>query len=145
MTAPITSKNSPLRSIPSPKSKLLLVADSPERLKQMKTGISASDFEITGACSVDELRVACRGHHDLALFDVEAMQVKPMLATLRGSAGHKTVMTLVESSRLSEDHTLAGLLPTFRAMPCTQVQMNELMLQFRGGDRRATERQPIIL
>ncbi|MGH9800387.1 MAG: hypothetical protein ACRD82_08490, partial [Blastocatellia bacterium] len=110
MTAPITGQNTPLRSVPSPKSKLLLVADSPERLKKMKTGIRAADFDVTGVCSVDELRAACRSHHDLAVLDVETVQIKPMLSTLRASAGHKTIMTLVESSRLNEDQNLAGLL-----------------------------------
>ncbi len=145
MTAPITVQNTPLRSIPSPKSKLLLVADSPERLKQMKTGVRAANFEITGVCSVDELRAACRNHHDLAVLDVEAVQVKPMLSTLRSSAGHKNIMALVESTRLIDDQTLAGLLPTFRAMPCNQVQMAALMQQFSESGKRSSDKRPVLL
>lgn len=145
MTASITSQNSPLRSIPVPKSKLLLVADSPERLREMKTGISGSRFEITGACSVDELRSACRSHHDFAVFDVEAIQLKPMLSTLRSSAGHKTIMALVDASRLSDDQWLAGLLPTFRAMPCNQFQMSELMKTFSEEGKRMTDSRPVLL
>ena len=145
MTALMTSQNSPLRSIPVPKSKLLLVADSPERLKKMKTGISGNRFEITGACSVDELRSACQSYHDLAVFDVDATQLKPMLSTLRSSAGHKTIMALVEASRLNDEQWLAGLLPTFRAMPCNQVQMIELMKSFSEENKRVRESRPILL
>ncbi len=146
MTVPVIIQNSPLRSIPSPKSKLLLVADSPERLKKMKTGIGVNEFEITGVCSVDELRTACRSHHDLAVFDVEAVKIKPMLSVLRASAGHKTIMALVESSRLDEEYGLAGLLPTFRAMPCNQAQLLALMRHFQQeGKRAAADRRPLLL
>lgn len=146
MTAPGISQKSPLRSIPSPKSKLLLVADSPERLKKMKTGIGVNEFEITGVCSVDELRTACRGHHDLAVFDVEARKIKPMLTALRASAGHKTIMALVDSSRLDEEPGLAGLLPTFRAMPCHEEQLLMLMRHFgREGKRAAADKRPVLL
>ncbi|MBS1788991.1 MAG: hypothetical protein JST85_14770 [Acidobacteria bacterium] len=145
MTAAITNQNSPVRSIPLPKSKLLLVADSPERLKQMKTGISLNGFEITAVCSVDELRSACKSNHDLAVIDVEAMQLKPMLSALRTSASHKTIMALVETSRLSEDQGLAGVLPTFRAMPCNQTQMTELMNLFREDRQRVGDRKPVLL
>ena len=146
MTAPMISQNSPLRSIPSPKSKLLLVADSPERLKQMKAGIGGNGFEITGVCSVDELRTACRGHHDLAVFDVEAVKIKPMLTALRASAGHKTIMALVESSRLDEQQGLAGLLPSFRAMPCNESQLLMLMRHFgQEGKRAVADKRPVLL
>lgn len=146
MTAPVIIQNSPLRSIPSPQSKLLLVADSPEQLNKMKTGIGVNGFEITGVCSVDELRTACRNHHDLAVFDVEAAKIKPMLSALRASAGHKTIMALVESSRFDEEYGLAGLLPTFRAMPCNQAQLLMLMRHFgQEGKRAAADRRPVLL
>jgi hypothetical protein len=145
MTGSIIGQNSPLRTIPLPKSKLLLVADSPDRLKKMKNEVRVADFEITGVCSVDELRVACRNHHDLAVLDVEAVQVKPMLSALRSSAAHKTIMALVESSRLSEDQNLAGLLPTFRAMPCNQAQMAALMRQFGENGKRSSDKRPVLL
>ena len=145
MAAPITSQNSPIRSIPSPKSRLLLVADSPERLKQMKLTINANGFEITGVCSVDELRSACRAHHDLAVFDVEVGQLKPMLSVLRTSSGHKTIMALVESSRLNDDYGLAGLLPTFRAMPCNQVQLATLVQHFVEDGKLKASSRPILL
>lgn len=145
MLAPITSYNTPLCPAPKPKSRLLLVTDSPERLKTLKAGLAESNFEITCACSVDELRAACRNHHDLAIVDVEATHVQPMLSTLRSSAGHKTIMTLVESSRLSKDQPLAGLLPSFRAMACNQVQMAALVELFIAGGKRTTVSHPVLL
>lgn len=145
MSAPIISHNTPLRPVPNPKSKLLLVTDSPERLKSLKANLADANFEITSACSVDELRTACRKHHDLAAVDVEAANVKPMLSTLRASAGHKAIMLLVESSKVGNDPNLAGVLPTYRAMPCNQTQMVELMKLFNDGDRQAATNRPVLL
>lgn len=145
MLAPITSYNTPLRPVPNPQSKLLLVTDSPERLKSLKASLADANFEITSACSVDELRTACRNHHDLAAVDVEAVNIKPMLSTLRASAGHKAIMLLVESSKVGNDPNLAGVLPTFRAMPCNQNQMLALMKMFNDGGRQSTVNRPVLL
>lgn len=145
MLAPITSYNTPLRPVPNPKSKLLLVTDSPERLKALKSGLADANFEITCACSVDEVRTACRNHHDLAAVDVEAANVKPMLSALRSSAGHKAIMLLVESSKVGNDPNLAGVLPTYRAMPCSQTQMLALMKQFNDGGRQSAANRAFLL
>jgi DNA-binding NtrC family response regulator len=145
MLAPITSYNTPLRPVPNPKSKLLLVTDSPERLKALTSGLADANFEITCACSVDEVRTACRNHHDLAAVDVEAANVKPMLSALRASAGHKAIMLLVESSKVGNDPNLAGVLPTYRAMPCSQTQMLALMKQFNDGGRQSAANRAFLL
>jgi DNA-binding NtrC family response regulator len=145
MFAPITGYNTPLRPVPNPKSKLLLVADSPERLKALKAGLADANFEITCAESVDELRAACRNHHDLAAVDVEAINIKPMLSALRASAGHKAIMLLVESSKVGNDPNLAGVLPTFRAMPCDRTQMLALMHLFNDNGRQSTATRPVLL
>lgn len=144
MLAPITSYKTPLRPVPGSKSKLLLVADSPERMKALKAGLSESNFEITCVCSVDELRVACRNHHDLAAVDVEAASIKPTLSALRASAGHKTIMLLVESSNVGNDPNLAGVLPAYRAMPCNQTQMLRLVKMFNDGDRQTSANRPVL-
>lgn len=145
MLAPMTSYNTPLRPVPKPKSRLLLVTDSPERLKALKAGLAEANFEITCASSVDELRSACRNHHDLAAVDVEAANVKPMLSALRASAGHKAIMLLVESSKVGNDPNLAGVLPTYRAMPCNQTQMLALMKMFNDGGRQSISNRGVLL
>lgn len=145
MLAPITDYNTPLRPVPSPKSRLLLVADSPDRLTAIKAGLADANFEITCAASVDELRAACRNHHDLAAVDVEATSIKPMLSTLRASAGHKAIMLLVESSKVVNDPSLAGVLPAYRAMPCDRAQMMTLMRLFNDGGRQSTASRRVLL
>lgn len=145
MLAPIKANNSPLRLIPAPKPRLLIVSDSPENLKSLKAGISEADFEISSVCSIEDLGSACREYHDLAVVDVEATKLKPMLSTLRSSTGHKAIMLLVESSRVTNDPNLAGVLPAFRAMPCNHTQIQTLVRLFSQGDKKSSAEKPMLL
>ncbi len=146
MLAPINIHNTPLRSAPVLKPRLLLVADSPEQLKTLKAEVPQADFQTTSVCSLDELQTACRDYHDLAVFAVDASQLKPMLSAFRSSAGHKASMLLVESSRFSNDLSLAGVLPTYRAMPCNHTQIRTLVKLFgQGGNNRSQTSRPVLL
>ena len=127
MLAPTVHHTSPLRLAPMPKPRLLLVGDSAERLRSLQAGINRNEFEITPVCSLEELRDACREHHDLAAIDVGPAQIAPMLKILRTSAEHAEIPLLVESARLYNDHSLAGVLPSYRAMPCSRTDMLTLM------------------
>lgn len=145
MLAPITVHNTPLRPIPSPKPRLLLVADSPEKLRMLKAEIPQADFQITSVGSLEELRAACRDYHDLAVFDVGTTDIKSMLSTFRSSAGHKTSMLLVESSRFNNDPNMTGVLPTYRAMPCNHAQIQTLVQLFGQGSTRSQADRPVLL
>lgn len=127
MLAPGISYNSPFRPVPAPKTRLLLITDSTERLKEVKDGISAGDFEITGISSLHELRAACRKHHDLVVVDVGSTQIRLILSFLRNNPRHSSIPLLVDSTRLHENPGLAGVLPTFRAMACNHVEIRALL------------------
>jgi DNA-binding response OmpR family regulator len=127
--------NSALQSVPFPNSKprLLLVSDSYDRLKSLEAGLSNNEFDITTVCSLEDLVTACSGCHDLVALDVSPEQIAPMLKQIRSSASHTTVPVLVEVTRLTSDLSLAGLLPEYRAMPCSRIEM--LALVQRGVER----------
>lgn len=135
MLAPTVSYNSPFRSVPAPKTRLLLIADSAERLKELKTEISSADFEITPVSTLDDLRAVCRNHHDLAVVDVGSAQIRPVLSTLRANPWHATVPLLVDSTRLYENLGLAGVLPSFRAMACNRAEMRMLLRMYCHGSQ----------
>src|SRR5262249_27982718 len=126
--------NSALQSVPFPNSKprLLLVSDCHDRLKSLEAGLNHNEFDITAVCSLDELVVACRAGHDVVALDVGPTQIETMLREIRTSAPHKTIPVLVEATRLTNDLTLAGLLPEYRAMPCSYTEM--LTLVQRSND-----------
>jgi len=121
--------NSALQSVPFPNSKprLLLVSDSYDRLKSLEAGLNNNEFDITTACSLEELVTACKDCHDLVALDVSPDQIGPMLKQIRTSASHTTVPVLVEATRLTSDLSLAGLLPEYRAMPCSRMEMLALV------------------
>lgn len=121
--------NSALQPItfPSSKPRLLLVSDSHDRLKSLEAGLSNNGFDITSVCSLEDLASACDNCHDLVALDVSPEQIAPMLKQIRTSASHTTVPVLVEATRLTSDISIAGLLPEYRAMPCSRMEMLALV------------------
>jgi DNA-binding response OmpR family regulator len=121
--------NSALQSVsfPTSKPRLLLVSDSYDRLKSLEAGLNHNDFDITLVCSLEELVTACCNCHDVVALDVSPEQIAPMLKQIRASALHTTVPLLVEATRLTSDFSLAGLLPEYRAMPCSRMEMLALV------------------
>jgi len=134
--------NSALQSVPFPISKprLLLVSDSNDRLNSLKAALNHNDFDITAVCSLEELVVACHDCHDVVALDVSPAQIAPMLKHIRTSAWHTTVPVLVEATRLTNDLTLAGLLPEYRAMPCSYAEM--LLLMQRNNEVNSDDSSP---
>lgn len=122
-----------VRTVPTPinimratNSRLLIVSDEPKHLKALQSELSVNGVEITNATTTEEVRLACISGHDLAVVDVEPGKVIDVLETLRGSEGHGDISVLVDTSRLQEDPSLAGVLPTFRAMPCNSEELVRL-------------------
>jgi DNA-binding NtrC family response regulator len=108
------------------KSRLLLVSDQPSHLKALQAELNVGEVEITNATSAEEVRDACRAGHDLVIVDVEPGIVVDVLETLRASEGHGEISVLVDNSRLVTEPKLAGVLPTFRAMPCNFEELVRL-------------------
>jgi len=119
-------------SFPPTKPRLLLVSDSYDRLRSLEAGFNHNEFDITTVCSLEELIDACCACHDLAALDVSPAQIEPMLRHIRTSESHMAIPVLVEATRLTNDFTLAGLLPEYRAMPCSHSEM--LTLLQRGNE-----------
>jgi hypothetical protein len=106
--------------------RLLIVSDEPKHLKALQAELGVGEVEITNATTMEEVRCACRGGHDLAVVDVAPGKVVDVLETLRGSEGYGDISVLVDKSRLATEPSLAGVLPTFRAMPCSSEEIVRL-------------------
>lgn len=114
-------------SFPTSKPRLLLVSDNIDRLKLLATGLNQNEFVITTVCSLEELIAACSSCHDMVALDVSPTQIAPMLRQIRTSAWHRAIPVLVDATRLNNELALAGLLPEYRAMPCSRPEMLALM------------------
>ena len=118
--------NRRLIPIAKAKPKLLIVSDTPEHLINLRAGLSGGEVEITSATSAEELRYACHAPHDVAVVDVAPGRLVNVLRALRDSEENKNASVLVETSRLMPEPGLAGILPAYRAMPCSNDQLIEL-------------------
>jgi hypothetical protein len=97
----------------------LLVADEPDRIKKLELAFVHDAVRLTKALTAEELAQSCRWRHDLAIVDVGKEHLVEVLKALRESKNHAGILILVEGSRLPYDQSLAGVLPTYRAMPAS--------------------------
>ncbi|MGH9838247.1 MAG: hypothetical protein ACREEM_05635 [Blastocatellia bacterium] len=124
--------NRAAKLIPRPirQTRLLLVSDSAERLKDLLSTIDHPEFDLTCVSSFEEFLLACRDEHDeydVAVLDVLPTELIPMLKAIRTSEKNAGAAVLVEASRVNDDMNLAGVLPLYRAMPCSQAEMIALL------------------
>ena len=105
---------------------LLLISDVPERLQRLESTLRICEVALTRAGTAEELTESCRREHDLAIIDVEPERLAEVLKTVRESEGHASIPVLVECSRLTLDSALAGVLPAYRAMPCSFDELMKL-------------------
>jgi CheY-like chemotaxis protein len=103
--------------------RVLVVSDDPEGSRALHAALSVEGVEFTTVGNPDRLiRAWCRGH-DLAVVQVIAGRLSAVLHTLRSCRECQGIPVLVDISRLAGDGQLAGLLPTYRAMPCSLEQI----------------------
>ena len=107
------------------KARLLIVSDE-KPLNYLQSELKLSEIEITRATSTEEIKRACFSGHDLVVVDVAPGKVVDVLEALRGSDGCKDISVLVDTTRLIGDASLAGVLPSFRAMPCNSSELLKL-------------------
>lgn len=112
----------------NPKLRILIVCDVAEQLQELQTALGACQVELFTAASIDELR----NIHDSVQFDLAVVDVNPnliviALSLLRGNSACGEATILVESRQVTGNLALAGVLPSFRAMPCSRNDLLRLV------------------
>ena len=130
----------------SDKPRLLIVTDCSDRLRSLKASIHTDgvELEITGTASSEELSRACHSEHDLVVIDVGAARLPEVLRALRSSERYSRISLLVEASRVLNEPGLAGLLPKYRAMPCSRSDMLKLARRLTAGEVRHRTRRMLL-
>lgn len=129
------------RRQPMVRPRFLIVCDSADRLKRLRSPLNTGEAEITCVSSLQELDRACHSEHDLAIIDMQPAQIRGVLKTLRSNAEHARISLLVEASRIVNEPDLAGVLPKYRAMPCSYSELLQLARQrINPSSRRRDER-----
>jgi len=105
--------------------RILIISDSAERIPHLQTGFDAQEVEIASAVFPEEWGYVSGDRHDLAMVDVGPALLEPLLGNLRASKEHSEIPVLVEQSRIAAA-PLAGVLPKYRAMPCSHDELIKL-------------------
>lgn len=120
---------------------LLLFSDSAERLGWLRASLAGGAVEIHVVSSLEELQGECASRHALAVIDASPTHLPKVLDMIRASREHRDIPLLVETSHCHQQPA-AGLLPKYRAMPCS---LRELVALARlGNDRTEHSIRPIL-
>jgi DNA-binding NtrC family response regulator len=144
MLAPTVKRSSQLISVRAPKTCLLLVSDSAERLRKLQSSLENAGFEVRPAGSLDELKHARYEDHDVVAIDAGPQQIEPILKLIRLSVGYAQTPVFVESTRINNDSRLAGVLPYYRAMPCTSAEMLKLLRRYTETTGQTQARRSML-
>lgn len=120
---------------------LLLFSDSAERLGWLHASLAGGAAEIHVVSSLEELQGECALHHALAVIDASPAQLPKVLDIIRTSRGHSDIPLLVETSHCTRPPA-AGLLPKYRAMPCSLRELVALAQPGKGQSEHAS--RPIL-
>jgi DNA-binding response OmpR family regulator len=127
----LENKLSPQRSkIPENsfhRQKIMIISDSPEHLKTLRTLVNPSLFEIKAVSTQEDLGRICDESHDLAIIDLNSTQLPDALSKIRGCEDNADIPVLVSLNRIAGDPSITGLLPQYRAMPCSPAELAILM------------------
>lgn len=105
--------------------RVLIISDSGERIPHWQAAFDSQQVEINCAVFPEEWSYVSGDRHDLAVVDVGPTLLEPLLRNLRASKEHTEIPTLVEQSRIASA-PLAGVLPKYRAMPCSHDELIRL-------------------
>src|SRR5215510_14600593 len=122
--------------LPIHRPRLLLASDSTDRLRNLQGLVRSSGFEITSTDSIDKFFHACLDGYEVIALDVAPAQLEPALKLIRSIEQNRGTLILVEASQINNDLTLAGVLPLYRAMPCSRAEITKLL-------RRMEEKSPV--
>ena len=127
MLAPSVSRSTNLIPITKERSRLLLVAESPEARQRLLRNINMAEFDVTCVSALESLGRHLRDAFEAILVEVDPARLLPVLRLIRLSQRGASVPVFVECSRVEEEATLAGVLPVYRAMACSHAEMLRLL------------------
>ncbi len=105
--------------------RILIISDSAERIPHLQAAFDLQEVEIICAVFPEEWGYVSGDKHDMAVVDVGPTLLEPLLGNLRASKEHAEIPVLVEQSRIAAA-PLAGVLPKYRAMPCSHDELIRL-------------------
>lgn len=111
------------RAHESKQPRLLLVSESPGASSEFRRSISDGSADETIVFDLGNLPDALATPHDIAIVQVSTPNIRRVLEQIRRSITHVDIPILVDRTLLNFTGELAGIMPKFRAMPCTPAEL----------------------
>jgi CheY-like chemotaxis protein len=105
--------------------RILIISDSKERIPHLRSAFYSREVEITCAMFPEEWGYVSGDRYDIVVVDVGPALLEPLLGNLRACEEHAEIPLLVEKSRIAAA-SMAGVLPKYRAMPCSHDELVRL-------------------
>jgi DNA-binding NtrC family response regulator len=107
---------------------VLVIADDQHQAKPLLAALAQLEVRITCLHLTAEVADAplIKGRFDLIVLDVGPEWLEPLLKQIRGDAKGAEIPVLVATNRVTEVVGLAGVMPKYRAMPCTPNEILRL-------------------
>lgn len=134
----IEAKRQGVEPVSSDRPRVLIVSDAAERIPRLQSAFQPHDVEVTSVVYPEEWSYAGGGHYDLALVDVGPELLEPLLKTIRTNNGQAEITVLAEVGRVIAAPCVSGVMPEYRAMPCSH---DEVMLLVRRRITSITSRE----
>ena len=133
-----------LPTVPPHKARVLLVCDSAAGTDKLQSALKFGAVEIVCVGDSDELSLVSEGGYALVVIDMAPVKLLEVLKTTRASEALAELPVFVEASRIVAEASLAGLLPRYRAMPCSYSELAALTRQRLAPAQRSI-REEIFL
>jgi len=115
------------RNVPETKlPRLLLISESPHASSEFRRSIKDGSADMTTVFDLGNLPDALASPHDIAIVQVSTSSIQLVLEQIRRSIIHVDIPILVDRTQLNFTGELAGIMPRFRAMPCTPAELISL-------------------
>lgn len=133
-----------LRLVPPPPPRVLLVCDSAARTAKLTSALTLGTVEIVSVSYNEELRGVTGQTYTLAVIDVAPAKLLEVLKTMWASPGISGLPVFVEASEISAEASLAGVLPQYRAMPCSYTELVTLVRRRLAPAPRPTSLRKVL-
>ncbi len=111
----------------APEHSLMVAGSSPERMRRLRADLDAPGAKIAWRASTEEIMFALDTSYEVVIIDVEPERLANMLRVVRERTDRAVVLVLVEGGGLNTVASLAGVLPSYRAMACCYSDLINLV------------------
>jgi hypothetical protein len=123
---------------------VLAISEEQHSLDQIWQGQETAEAEVVPPSQVGSLLDQCKNEFKIIILDVVSSKIRETLQALRENPKCSQSLILVNAFRLPTGPELSGVLPMYRAMPCSLLEMQRLLERSLPGIATAPPPRPVL-